>query len=103
MTKAQETLFNEIKLKLNEIKNSNYIENWYNENQKRFYNSFNDFCNDSSESAMFPFLKKLQRKAIEENIVSIRANSKTLKSLESLGLIKILEIGGSFHDDVKVL
>ena len=103
MTKAQEKLFDQIKSRLSEVKDPNYLRNQYELYYKNFYETFESFESCNSNDSVVPFIKEMQKKAIEENIVSVRANSKTLKGLESLGLIKILEIGGSFHDYVKVL
>ena len=40
-----------------------------------------------------------ERKAI----VLCRANSRTIKKLEEIGLVEILEVGGSFPDTIKIL
>ena len=101
MTKAQETLWNKIQERLNKLKDENYIFNWFTENQSKFYNDFDEFKND--KNGMFPFLQEWHQKAVESNIIFIKSNSKTLKALEKEGLIQIMEIGGSFSDDIKVL
>ena len=40
-----------------------------------------------------------ERKAI----VLCRANSRTIKKLEEIGLVEILKVGGSFPDTIKIL
>lgn len=101
LTKAQEKLWNEIQNRLTEFKDENYIFNYFTENQSRFYANFDEFKNDKNST--YSFLEKCHKKAIESNIVFIRANTKTLKGLEELGYIQIMNIGGSFSDDIKVL
>ena len=101
MTKAQETLWNKIQETLNEMKDSDYVLNVYNEefSDNRFYPTFEEFA----KSNIGIFLQEKHQKAVESNIVFIKSNSKTLKALEKEGLIQIMEIGGSFSDYVKVL
>lgn len=101
MTKAQEKLWNEIQNKLNNLKDENYIFNWFVENQSRFYANFDEFKND--KNGMYSFLEECHKKAIESNVMFIQANTKTLKGLEELGYIQIMNVGGSFSDDIKVL
>lgn len=56
---------------------------------------------DRVESYANDYKKYYERE--KNGIVLCRANSRTIKKLEEMGFVEILEVGGSFPDTLKIL
>ena len=105
LSQAQERAYNEIIENLNFIKRDETIEEFYERIEKRFRwrengkenKEYNELTNDEKHEVN----EKYER--AQNNVVLVyRVNTRTLKTLENMGLIEIIFSNG-LVDEVKVL
>lgn len=108
LSKTQEEVLDKIK---NYIKNSKQYATYEEKVLEEKVKPHNEFClkhgyNPTTLEKEMEYEERYRKyydNAVNHNIALCTANSKTLKKLEELGYIEILNEGGSYPDTVKLL
>lgn len=106
LTKAQEAVLNEAKANIDFARSVNFYD-WY----RVSYNANQKSDEDIEKQINKPLYKDIGGRAYFEGIYKneikgitlVMCNTRTLKALENLGYIRIINEGGSYPDRIEVI
>jgi len=107
LTTSQQEVMDRAKARIDFARSHNFYD-WFRKCY-RFYESNSEEDIDKyieKEEQRYPTMKDYYKNRYEGEINAITivmANTRTLKALEKLGLIEMLEEGGSYPDSIKII